>query len=71
MQSILCCYYVVILDASCSSKLKKKAKKNKKKRKRILAPTWQYTNREDGYETMPIHIFITQSIERKQNKSMC
>ena len=25
----------------------------------------------DGYETVPIHTFITQSIGRKQNKSMC
>jgi len=67
---LLCCYSrrVVLLK---NEKKNEEEYKKKKERKRILAPTWQYTNREDGYETMPIHRFITQSIKRKQNKSMC
>ena len=63
---LLCCYSrrVVLF------KIEKKTK-NTTQKWILLAPTWQYTNREDGYETGPIHIFITQSRKRKQNKSMC
>jgi hypothetical protein len=73
MQSILCCYYVVILDASGSSKLKKKPRRRIKKKK-MNSRTHLAINIQIEKIDMrrhPIHIFITQSRKRKQNKSMC
>jgi hypothetical protein len=67
---LLCCYSRRVVLFKIEKKTKTNIKKNEEEeRNRILAPTWQYTNREDRYETMPIQ-YIHYTINRKKTKQI-